>query len=243
MCTASLIALGDDAWRFVFNRDEATDRAPAAPPVRRELGGVSCAWPVDGAAGGTWIGASARGLVLALLNRNAAGTGTWQRRLGLRSRGLLIPELLAAADAETAFACLSGERLRDFAPFSLVAIDDHRALSAVWDGTLLHGAAHPRAAPVMWASSGYGDERVRPARCAAFSAVEAAPDARRQDAFHAGREGGDPVAWVAMRRADARSVSRTTIVVDHAQIALRYAPLDEDGAESEAAELIIPRAG
>lgn len=241
MCTASLIATGQRSWRFAFNRDELRDRAPAEAPSLCTVDGVACAWPVDGAAGGTWIAASARGLVLALLNRNADDAERWRRSAGLRSRGAIIPELIASPGAGAALDALAERPLDRFAPFALIVIDDGTVATATWDGSALSLAPVEAGGPRMWASSGYGDERVRAPRAAAFAAVAADPDPARQDAFHAGREGADHVAWVAMRRDDARSVSRTVIAVDPTALHLRYAPLDEDGHEGPAAELRLAR--
>jgi len=243
VCTASLIATGAASWRFVFNRDELRTRAEASPPLRRQVGDLTAAWPVDGEAGGTWIGANDRGLVIALLNRNAEDASRWRGRHGLRSRGEIIPAVIAAADASQALDLLAALRPASFAPYVLVAMDDDRVLTATWDGTDLQPELVRRADPRLWASSGYGDDRVRAPRQAVFARMVAAPTPAVQDAFHASRDGDDHVAWVAMRRDDARSVSRTVIEVAPDAVTMRYAPLDDDGAEGDATELLLERRG
>ena len=55
-----------------MNRDERRDCAPARPPRRWRGADGGFTAPVDGDAGGTWIAAKDSGVVLALLNHQAA---------------------------------------------------------------------------------------------------------------------------------------------------------------------------
>jgi len=96
MCT--LIAL----WRLVdgydivvgMNRDESSTR-PASPPELIEGDPLRVA-PRDQKAGGTWIGASGSGLVMALSNRRGRASET------ARSRGLLLLEALRSPSVAAA---------------------------------------------------------------------------------------------------------------------------------------------
>lgn len=100
------------------NRDEAYDR-PSAPP-RWLDGEPSVLAPLDERAGGTWMGASRRGLWIGLTNRHAGSNDP-----GLRSRGLLCRDLLGAASAAEAVGRLEslGER---YNPFHVVIADSDR---------------------------------------------------------------------------------------------------------------------
>ena len=71
MCSLSWVRRRD-ALIVVMNRDERRDRAPARPPRRWRGADGGFTAPVDGDAGGTWIAAKDSGVVLALLNHQAA---------------------------------------------------------------------------------------------------------------------------------------------------------------------------
>src|SRR5690348_2899943 len=100
MCTLSIIQVpapsgrGTPSLRIVCNRDESRSRPPASPPRWRAAegaDGVRAIWPMDMEGGGTWLGASDRGLVLSLLNLNQEPRFDARGVPGLRSRGLVVP--------------------------------------------------------------------------------------------------------------------------------------------------------
>ena len=55
MCTITWLA-EPDGYQVFFNRDEKRDRKPARPPAVYETQGLQSVYPVDGKAGGTWLG-------------------------------------------------------------------------------------------------------------------------------------------------------------------------------------------
>ncbi|HJR53798.1 MAG TPA: NRDE family protein [Gemmatimonadota bacterium] len=120
MCT--LIAFhrvwADAPLVVATNRDEALDR-PSGPP--RWWGGEpDVLAPLDERAGGTWMGASRRGLWVGLTNRRAGRNDP-----GLRSRGLLCRDLLRTASVAEAVSRL--ESLGDrYNPFHVVTADADR---------------------------------------------------------------------------------------------------------------------
>ncbi len=103
MCT--LIAL----WRTVpgydvvigMNRDESATR-PADPPAVIESNPVVVA-PRDRQAGGTWLGASGKGMVVALSNRRGRTSTT------ARSRGQLVLDVLRQPNVAAVDVFLQGE--------------------------------------------------------------------------------------------------------------------------------------
>ncbi len=132
MCTLAL------AWRVfaeaptavAANRDESLDR-PSEPPAVRDGDPPSVA-PRDAVAGGTWIGCTGSGLVVAVTNR-------WldADRAGDRSRGLLVDDCLRAGSAAAALRVLEGEVAeRAYAGFNLVLADDDDAFCCSYDGEL-----------------------------------------------------------------------------------------------------------
>jgi hypothetical protein len=217
MCTVSVIPLGA-GFRLVTNRDESPERAPALPPEWREVGGVRAVWPIDGAAGGTWVAAGEQGLALALLNVNLLQSGGEpgpgpERRL---SRGEIIPRLIASASAGEAAAGLARLELERYEPFRLVAVDAANGVRVVesrWDARSLESREFP-AGPACFVSSGLGDRLVEP-RLPLFAEMVASAGAfaEQQDAFHAHRWPERPEISVMMDRGAARTVSVTRVAV------------------------------
>ena len=112
-------------YTVFFNRDEQRTRAQAFPPREAVLNGVRFLSPVDGAAGGTWLAASERGITLALLNFYEA-EHRW-RSASPQSRGRLIPSLIHEPDIDGITRRVRDIRCENFHPFILVAFDARRA--------------------------------------------------------------------------------------------------------------------
>jgi hypothetical protein len=118
---------------LLANRDERYDRAFEAPTWRGAGGAVLA--PRDLEAGGTWLGVTRRGVLAAITNRRESA-----HPLGTRSRGLLVDEALAHADARSALAWARGHLVREaYAGFNLLLADADDAF------VLRHpGAPRPR---------------------------------------------------------------------------------------------------
>ncbi|WP_418284716.1 NRDE family protein [Halorubrum sp. DTA46] len=132
MCTLTLAwrTFGDAPVALAATRDEALDR-PAEPPGLRGENSSYVA-PRDAEAGGTWIGLSASGVVVAVTNR-------WldADREGDRSRGLLVRDCLEADSAEAAVRAVERElRDRSYDGFNLVLADSVAAFLLEYDGEL-----------------------------------------------------------------------------------------------------------
>lgn len=208
MCTLTVIRTRAGC-RVVHSRDELRTRGRAVPPAWRTLGsGLRAVWPVDRDAGGTWIAARQDGAVLALLNRNIPPNG---RPAPTRSRGSLIPRLIELPTPAEMLEVLAGEGLAGVAPFRLLAIDaDGAGGLLTWDG-LMVGEIEEMGPPLCLASSGLGDERVVVRQPLFESMVASEPTPERQDAFHRHRWDDRPEVSVLMSRAEARTVSVTTV--------------------------------
>ena len=145
MCTLTLAwrTFGDAPVALAATRDEALDR-PSEPPAVRvgddagtggdDSGGAEVRYvaPRDAEAGGTWIGASEGGLVVAVTNR-------WldADREGDRSRGLLVRDCLREPSAEDAVRAVEAELdSREYDGFNLVLADDRAAFVLAYDGGL-----------------------------------------------------------------------------------------------------------
>ncbi|MFB6161848.1 MAG: NRDE family protein [Halococcoides sp.] len=112
------------------NRDEALDRA-SIPPRPRGSDPVVVA-PRDRAAGGTWIGHTDRGLLVAIANRWLTDGPS-----GERSRGQLVADALDSPTLPAALRTVERElATRTYDPFTLVLADDRRAVLVEWTTTV-----------------------------------------------------------------------------------------------------------
>src|SRR3954462_3404543 len=104
MCTLVILRRPEHDWPVVIgaNRDEMIDR-PAKPPGRHWADRVEVVAGLDLLAGGSWLGISEGGVAAEILPRH----GSLGSAGGLRSRGELVLEALAHADAAAAAAALS----------------------------------------------------------------------------------------------------------------------------------------
>ena len=139
-----------------MNRDERRTRAPAAPPRRRELSGVSALLPADGEAGGSWISVNSHGHSLALLNRwDDAPSDTGEEFV---SRGLLLVELTVEPDADGVERALLGRPLTRYRPFTLASVTPDRTPRLFeWNGRELSNA-EPAGPGLLRTSSGFDQE-------------------------------------------------------------------------------------
>jgi hypothetical protein len=184
-------------------------------------------FPIDPVGGGTWIGVNDAGIALALLNRSAAAG---QRSSGFRSRGSIIPLLLACDRVDSAVDRALSFEPQEFDLFRLVIVQGHTAGVVVSNGTALSAHFGRLREPRLWTSSSLGDALVERPRAELFDRmVTAAPDgwARGQRRFHRHRWTRHPELSVVMSRTQALTVSRTTIDLTLRDASLLYEPLEE----------------
>ncbi len=116
MCTLILLWRAVDHYDLVLgmNRDESAMR-PSEPPTFVE-GPPAIVAPHDRQAGGTWLGVSGDGLVMALSNRRGRASPT------ARSRGLLLLDALASPTIPAADILLQREvAAHEYNLFNLLA--------------------------------------------------------------------------------------------------------------------------
>jgi hypothetical protein len=227
--------------RVVFSRDEQHTRTPGHAPAAAIHGARRVILPRDPDAGGTWIAANDSGLVCALLNvtacpraRETAGGRSdsavpaahrWPAHV-LRTRGLVIDHVIAATTAAGAYGRAHTLETRAFRPFRLLVFDrDLSWMEAVWTGERFLRTLGRLAAPLMRTSSGLGDARVIAPRMRLFGAMvrrDTAEPADAQDRFHRHRWPDRDEVSVLMTRADARTVSITTVEVGDQGVRMTY---------------------
>lgn len=172
MCTVTIRRDASEVL-LTMNRDERRDRGPEEAPRlhRAEGSGVSWVGPADTVSGGTWLAASSRGLVACLLNGYAPGDADPERDGAAppRSRGTIIPELLAHADLDAAAAWMERDcPLTDFASFKLVLLSLKQTFVFDWPGKGSLSMSMPRGGWQLFTSSSWKPEEVLPWRKSSF---------------------------------------------------------------------------
>jgi hypothetical protein len=223
MCTVSIVPLAD-GFRLVSNRDESRQRAIARPSEVVAISGVRVVRPIDPDSGGTWIAGSDRGLAFTVLNLNLEGDA---RRVNQsRSRGEIIPQLLACATVEDATAAFLDLPLDTYRPFRLIIAAAGVVVELRPSPVLaLH---QPLTAPVMFTSSGLGDHRVEAPRRELFDSMMSGGGTaanslvNAQDRFHAHQWPTRRHISVTMVRPEASTVSRTVLLVEGKRVHMEY---------------------
>lgn len=225
MCTLTWL-LREDGFEVFFNRDEKKDRAPERAPQIHDRDGVRFLAPSDGQDDGTWIGVNDRGLAVALLNRYVPDSGP--AREVLRSRGLLVMDLLTSLHRAEVGERLAETELERYKPFSLFVADPcGSARLFEWTGWHLEETADPDAMMPL-ASSSFDQALARVHRRGIYADLVAAHgsplSAERLLAFHHSHDGGPGPFSVCMHRPDADTRSFTRLQVDASGVALRWRP-------------------
>ena len=215
MCTVSFLPQARGFF-LAMNRDERETRPQAVPPRRRNNGAHASLYPSE-ASGGTWIGLNDAGLVLALINWYAKP----QRDSGL-SRGVVIPELLAAGDLKDVSAGLKNLPLARLNPFRLIAVSasERKIREWRWDGKSLTSKLFAWKRK-HWFSSGYDEALVNRRRKPLVSGIAETQDAIRE--LHRAHEPERGPFSICMHRDGAQTVSFTEIAVTKNMGRLRYA--------------------
>jgi hypothetical protein len=232
VCTVTIVPL-EDGFRLRCNRDERRDRPEALAPLCREFEDRSIIYPEDPVGGGTWIGVNDAGLAAALLNRTLldqrpARATTVHGAHTLRSRGVIIPQLLLSATLADAVDRMGALKASDFARFRLVLVQDTATAIVSSDGSTLTISCADLDEPNMFTSSSLGDAVVEGPRRQLFVELFAGDESswlRAQRRFHHHRWPSRPDVSVRMERYDARTVSQTVVDVRSTAVQLRYIPL------------------
>lgn len=120
MCTVGLILQQHPDYPLIVaaNRDESADR-PSHPPLRWTASPIPFVGGRDELAGGTWMGLSDAGVMIAVTN---LWVGDFRRKRPL-SRGAVVSDLLQSPTLDAAAASLSGINTADRGPFNLICAD------------------------------------------------------------------------------------------------------------------------
>ncbi len=225
MCTVSWAATAD-GYELFCNRDERRTRAAAQAPTVRRSRGVRFVAPTDAEAGGTWIAANEYGLTLCLLNRY---TDDGSPPAGeLKSRGLLLPELISLRDAAEVMRAVECGSLSQFRPFTLLALAaDAPPAAACWTGHRLLFADEEADSLMPLTSSSFDSTEVVRERMKLFRSMSAGHPGRAGELlsrFHHSHEPEPGPFSVCMHRPDASTVSFSRVKVSPVSIEFYYRP-------------------
>lgn len=223
MCTVTWRALEDGrGYEVVANRDEQRTRLPAEPPAIRRVGATRVVAPVDGDAGGTWVGVNEHGVALCLLNgRLRRGE---EPPTGFRSRGLLVGDLLPCPSIDEVLETVRAHDLDVYRGFRLLVFAPGLGPQVLaWSGR--HPTIGPAGDPPQ-ISSPKDPAAARAARVPAYERMVREPgvSTERLLAYHRSHRPERGPVSVCMHRDDAHTVSASHVRVDADEIAFAYAP-------------------
>lgn len=158
MCTVTLWA-SPGKLTLTMNRDEQRSRGAELAPAQDEFGSL---YPRDSVAGGTWFGVNPHGVAACLLNNYGAQDNLPVSSQEIRSRGLIIPELLSKGSSEKALNWLRHEfSATNYRPFTLLIVSATGAFEGRWDGTSSFSLSSiPSAGGAIWTSSSWNTDAV-----------------------------------------------------------------------------------
>ncbi len=169
MCTVSFLPKSRGFY-LAMNRDEKRNRVAALPPAVVDLESQRAMFPSE-PTGGTWISANDAGVCLALIN--------WHRierepKNELRSRGLVVRELVGKSTANEIAVALRKLPLRKLRPFRLIAVVplEKRVIKYQWNLERL-AVCDCEWQRQHWFSSGFDERRAEHIRanvCSSFVA-------------------------------------------------------------------------
>ena len=201
-----------------MNRDDLRSRPLALPPAVRRIEGALAVYPSE-PEGGTWIGVNDRGIAFTLLN--------WHVRqvVKQRTRGEVIPALLAAESLNAAGLLLRGLNLSGMLPFRLLGFStrEKKICEWRWDGDRLSHRSHPWQLGHWF--SGVSDERAAAARGPICAAAARQADAgsvawlrrlHRSHRLHLG------VFGICLHHPVAATLSYTEVLCRRSQAVMRY---------------------
>jgi transport and Golgi organization protein 2 len=222
MCTVSWLHQLN-GYQLFCNRDEKRTRKPARAPRVHVVGGTRCISPLDGDFGGTWIGANEFGVSVCLLNRYADVPVA----APTISRGRLVLEALACNSVETVLTRMASLDVREFAPFTIIALESGRPAAAlIWNGRETTAVNNADVLVPVVSSSADQRSAVRE-RNAEFRRVCGGctgVDPAALESFHSSHLRGPGANSPCMHRDDDETVSFTRLAVCGKTVTVSYSP-------------------
>lgn len=186
MCTVTFIREKEHFF-ITSNRDEKVDRGKALPPSIYQIGTVDLLFPKDADAGGTWIALKDPASAAVLLN---GGFVSHQPAPPYRrSRGLILLDILAAADPAD---CFTEINLDGIEPFTLILLQHLKLYECRWDGNEKYKTLLDTRQNYIWSSATLYNESTQQRRVDWFAKWQQAhPHPSREQILHFHRFAGD----------------------------------------------------
>jgi Transport and Golgi organisation 2 len=223
MCTATWVR-DEEGYQLFFNRDEKLTRKRETAPQVLDRSGVRFIAPADGDFGGTWLAVNEFGVSVSLLN-GANLTQSIVPSNGQRSRGFVIPEIIAGQSSAAIRAHIRKLDLSRFSAFTMVILDFEATTMLEWNGAALTWSFGNRHRPLT--SSSFDTEAVQQERRKNFNRLRCAAgpiNAELLYAFHSSHNPARGPYSVCMHRDDAETVSFTSIRVTRSRASVLYHP-------------------
>ncbi len=236
MCTVTYIPKENNTFILTSNRDEAVGRTTLAPDFY-DVDGTKMLFPKDAVAGGTWIGISEKNRMICLLN---GGFEIHVRKESYTmSRGIVVKELLKAADLSEAIDTFNYKGIE---PFTIIAIDWSNTLKAtelVWDGEKAHVTVLDHE-PKIWSSSTLYDATMKEKRQTWFAAFKETTDWSKESLFdfHTKAGEGDAHIDLQINRGLLKTVSVTQVEKIDDTCVMTYNDLQKEEVHSAQFEMI-----
>ena len=245
MCTVTVIPMRGTV-RLACNRDELQSRPAARRPRIQQFGQRRAVLPVDPASGGTWVAVNDAGVAMTVLNVNHEHKSELTTAPP-RSRGTIIPYLLHCDTLASALAHATALEPTRYASFRLVLADREELAEVRSDGRHVRLVSRKGLAePFLFTSSGLGDQLVEEPRRRLFAEFfsRSGDLVTCQEAFHRHHWPHCPHLSVCMRRAEARTVSHTVVLLCPEMVTLTYHPdAPDQRAETVSVPIPIPAGG
>jgi hypothetical protein len=162
MCTVAFLP-NKNKYYFASLRDESPLRKPALPPAIYNTNDVDIMAPLDGLAGGTWVGTNHFGNIIVLLN--GGFENHFRAKVYRLSRGLIVKALLLEEAPVNAWHQID---LLGVEPFTLVVWQKQQLFELVWDGVQKYCQQLAITTPHIWSSSTLYNTAAKQQRKAAF---------------------------------------------------------------------------
>ena len=239
MCTVTFIPR-DDGFYVAMNRDERISRPSATPPAVFAHPLVESIYPLD-SDGGTWIAANSAGAAFTLLNWNDVHV-THEKS---RTRGSVIPSLLASSCGQAADLTLRQFDLVGILPFRLVGVfpADKRVFEWRWDQRSIKQRSFPWTAR-QWCSSSLSDAIATSTRKRIFDKkVTECHNGTRTwlRELHSSHDHDDPRFSHCVHREKVETVSYTELICEEQVIKCKYLGCSPCAQGRSAHHVSLPR--
>ncbi|MCF6222819.1 MAG: NRDE family protein [Flavobacteriaceae bacterium] len=228
MCTVTYIHLNNNNFILTSSRDVPFSREKADLPKQYIEQGISLYYPKDGKAGGTWIGFSDKKRMICLLNGGFKNHK--QQEYYIKSRGLIVKELLKSDDITKACKTIDLEKVEPFTLVIVAWIKKIDLFEFVWDGNNKHFSILKQENHI-WSSSTLYTDAIKNRRKSWFKKweLEHHPQNPKTEnvkndilKFHHTAGEGDSNVDVLMKRVKVGTVSITQVIKNNNDIKMNY---------------------